>query len=85
MQGRTLAILLLFFGAAISFALAVWRAVTGGLPLVETAHAVLFAVMGLILVAKPETSGGCRDCGRSCEATYGFCLGCGCFPKPRAA
>ncbi len=84
MQGRTFALIMLFVGAAVSFALAMWSALHGRLPLVETAHAVLFAVTGLILAgrASDQPSGaGCRECGSPFEDGGTFCLRCGCYPR----
>ncbi len=78
--------IVLFIGAVVSFGLAMWSAFQGRLPLVETAHAVLFAVMGLILASKPEDgplAGGCRECGSGFEEAISFCIRCGSYPKVR--
>ncbi len=86
MQGRTFALTVLFVGAVVSFALAMWSAIQGRLPLIETAHAVLFAVAGLILAAKPAGSlaaGACRECGSAFDEASKFCLRCGSYPKVR--
>ncbi len=81
-NGRTFALVMLFLGAMLSFGLAMWSAANGRLPIVETAHAILFAVMAMLIAAsdKDELTAGCAECG----APYGeldFCLHCGRYPK----
>ncbi len=86
MQGRTFALTILLVGALVSFALALWSAIQGRFPLIETAHAVLFAVMGLIIAAKGNEgmpSGGCRECGDAYQEGTAFCIRCGSYPKAR--
>ncbi len=86
MHGRALALTILIVGALVSFALAIWAAWQGRVPIVETSHAVLFAFMGLLLAARHPQGGAhcCRECGHAFETSMAFCAHCGRYPRARA-
>lgn len=81
-----MALIIFLFGALASFGLAVWSATQGRLPIVETAHALMFAVLGLMLATRPdETAPGraCNECGYGFEDGIDFCIHCGSYPRIR--
>ncbi len=67
---------MLTIGALLSFSLAIYVSLTGGLPILETAHAILFGVMALIIASNGDPRAACIECGfMGGEAE--FCIGCG--------
>ncbi len=76
MASRTFAAITLLVGALISFGLAVWVGFQGGFPLLETAHAILFGLLALVLMSENGRVSLCRECSMP-EGGLDFCLGCG--------
>lgn len=59
-----------------SFGLAVWVGFQGGFPLLETAHAILFGLLAMVLLSEQGRGQVCRECG-SPGGELDFCMGCG--------